>query len=216
MNRLALALGAGLAIVVSLTGIAAGDPYDGVLRGLLEGGVFLGAYAVLGSLSGNQALRDRDFSRGHPQTVRRCFAHPLPKILETHVALSCEPAMRGDGGPEHHARREGASAVALTHNMLAAVGSDESVRIVEQFLAAFNRHRLDRLIRLTTADQSISLPDGTAARGRLATGRLIAWVLWRSRGNTADDAAIHSSSGRERSVGPHLQHRKARGRQPRP
>jgi limonene-1,2-epoxide hydrolase len=66
--------------------------------------------------------------------------------------------------------------------MLAAVGSDESVRIVEQFLVAFNRHRLDRLIRLTTADQSISLPDGTAARGRLATGRLIAWVLWRSRG----------------------------------
>lgn len=66
--------------------------------------------------------------------------------------------------------------------MLAAVGSDENLRIVEQFLAAFNHHRLDRLIRLTTADQSISLPDGTAAHGRLATGRLIAWVLWRSRG----------------------------------
>jgi limonene-1,2-epoxide hydrolase len=47
------------------------------------------------------------------------------------------------------------------------VGSDESVRIVEQFLAAFNRHRLDQLIRLTTADQSLRLPDGTAARGRL-------------------------------------------------
>ena len=62
------------------------------------------------------------------------------------------------------------------------MGSDENVRIVQQFLAAFNRHRLDPLIRLTTADQSLSLPDGTAARERLATGRLIAWVLWRSRG----------------------------------
>ncbi len=52
VNRLALALGAGLAIVVALTGIAAGDPYDGILRGLLEGGAFLGAYAVLGRYLG--------------------------------------------------------------------------------------------------------------------------------------------------------------------
>lgn len=52
VNRLALAFGAGLAIVVSLTGIAAGDPYDGILRGLLEGGAFLGAYAVLGRYLG--------------------------------------------------------------------------------------------------------------------------------------------------------------------
>ena len=52
VNRLALALGAGLAIVVALAGIAAGDPYDGILRGLLEGGAFLGAYAVLGRYLG--------------------------------------------------------------------------------------------------------------------------------------------------------------------
>lgn len=52
VNRLALALGAGLAIVVALTGVAAGDPYDGILRGLLEGGAFLGAYAVLGRYLG--------------------------------------------------------------------------------------------------------------------------------------------------------------------
>jgi limonene-1,2-epoxide hydrolase len=66
--------------------------------------------------------------------------------------------------------------------MLVAVVGHEKVRTVEQFLVAFNHRRLDRLIRLTTADQSIRLPDGTVARGRLATGRLIAWILWRSRG----------------------------------
>jgi hypothetical protein len=48
VNRLALALGAGLAISISLAGIAANDPYDGILRGLLEGGAFLGCYAALG------------------------------------------------------------------------------------------------------------------------------------------------------------------------
>lgn len=69
-----------------------------------------------------------------------------------------------------------------TRNMLAAVVGEANVRIVEQFLSAFNRYRLDRLIRLTRANQSISLPDGKVARGRLATGRLIAWILWRSRG----------------------------------
>jgi hypothetical protein len=52
VNRLALALGAGLTVVVALTGIAAGDPYGGILRGLLEGGAFLGAYAVLGRYLG--------------------------------------------------------------------------------------------------------------------------------------------------------------------
>ncbi len=48
VNRLALMIGAGLAIVVALAGVAANDPYDGILRGLLEGGAFLGGYAVLG------------------------------------------------------------------------------------------------------------------------------------------------------------------------
>jgi hypothetical protein len=52
VNRLALALGAGLAIVISLAGIAANDPYDGILRGLLEGGAFLCGYAVLGRYLG--------------------------------------------------------------------------------------------------------------------------------------------------------------------
>jgi hypothetical protein len=48
VNRLALALGAGLAIAISIAGVVANDPYDGVLRGLFEGGVFLGCYAALG------------------------------------------------------------------------------------------------------------------------------------------------------------------------
>ncbi len=55
VNRLALALGAGLAIVVALAGIAANDPYDGIIRGLLEGGAFLCGYAVLGRYLGIRA-----------------------------------------------------------------------------------------------------------------------------------------------------------------
>jgi hypothetical protein len=48
VNRLALVIAAGLAIVMALAGVAANDPYDGLLRGLLEGGAFLGGYAILG------------------------------------------------------------------------------------------------------------------------------------------------------------------------
>jgi hypothetical protein len=48
VNRLAFIIAAGLAIVMALAGGVADDPYDGVLRGLLEGGAFLGGYAVLG------------------------------------------------------------------------------------------------------------------------------------------------------------------------
>ena len=48
MNRLAFIIAAGLVIVMALAGVAANDPYDGVPRGLLEGGAFLGGYAVLG------------------------------------------------------------------------------------------------------------------------------------------------------------------------
>ncbi|MGO9750317.1 MAG: hypothetical protein ACLP22_02140 [Solirubrobacteraceae bacterium] len=52
VNRLAFIIAAGLAIVMALAGVAANDPYDGVLRGLLEGGAFLGGYAVLGRYLG--------------------------------------------------------------------------------------------------------------------------------------------------------------------
>jgi ketosteroid isomerase-like protein len=62
------------------------------------------------------------------------------------------------------------------------VEADANVQVVEKFLTAFNRHRLDRLVQLTTRDQSMRLPDGTAAQGRLAVARLIVWVVWRSRG----------------------------------
>jgi hypothetical protein len=48
VNRLAFIIAAGIAIVMALAGVAANDPYDGILRGLLEGGAFLGGYAVLG------------------------------------------------------------------------------------------------------------------------------------------------------------------------
>jgi hypothetical protein len=52
VTRLALILGAGLAIAVALAGAAANDAYDGMLRGLLESGAFLGSYAVLGRYLG--------------------------------------------------------------------------------------------------------------------------------------------------------------------
>lgn len=52
VNRLALIVGAMLAIVVALAGVAAGDPYDGILRGLLESCIFLGFYAALGRYLG--------------------------------------------------------------------------------------------------------------------------------------------------------------------
>jgi hypothetical protein len=48
VNRLALIIAAGIAIVLALAGIAANDPYDGILRGLLESGAFLGGYVLLG------------------------------------------------------------------------------------------------------------------------------------------------------------------------
>lgn len=52
VDRLAAMTAAGLAIVISLAGVAANDPYDGVLRGLLEGGASLCGYAVLGRYLG--------------------------------------------------------------------------------------------------------------------------------------------------------------------
>jgi len=52
VNRLAFVIGAGLAIAMALIGVAADDPYDGILRGVLEGGAFLGGYAVLGRYLG--------------------------------------------------------------------------------------------------------------------------------------------------------------------
>jgi hypothetical protein len=48
VNRLAFVIAAALVIVMALAGVVANDPYDGLLRGVLEGGVFLGVYAVLG------------------------------------------------------------------------------------------------------------------------------------------------------------------------
>jgi len=52
VDRLALVIAAGIAIVIALAGIVASDPYDGVLRGLLEGGAFLGGYVLLGRYLG--------------------------------------------------------------------------------------------------------------------------------------------------------------------
>jgi hypothetical protein len=39
-------------VALALAGVAADDPYDGILRGLLEGGAFLGGYSVLGRYLG--------------------------------------------------------------------------------------------------------------------------------------------------------------------
>jgi hypothetical protein len=62
VNRLAFTIAAGLAIVIALAGVAANDPYDGILRGVLEGGAFLGGYATLGRYLG---ITTRPFDRGN-------------------------------------------------------------------------------------------------------------------------------------------------------
>jgi len=60
VNRLAFIIAAGLAIVITLAGVAVNDPYDGVLRGLLEGGAFLGGYAFLGRYLGIRRREPHD------------------------------------------------------------------------------------------------------------------------------------------------------------
>jgi hypothetical protein len=52
LNRLAFVIAAVLAIGMVLAGVVADDPYDGMLRGVLEGGAFLGGYVVLGRYLG--------------------------------------------------------------------------------------------------------------------------------------------------------------------
>jgi hypothetical protein len=58
VNRLAFVIGTGLAIVIALAGVAANDPYDGILRGLLEASAFFGGYAI--SESGVEATPIKD------------------------------------------------------------------------------------------------------------------------------------------------------------
>ncbi len=52
VNRLAFIAAAGIVIAMAVAGVAANDPYDGILRALLEGSAFLGGYAVLGRYLG--------------------------------------------------------------------------------------------------------------------------------------------------------------------
>lgn len=63
-------LGAALAIAVALAGVATNDPYDGILRGLLESGAFLAAYAALGRYLG--------ISRRAPSPSLADPQHPPP------------------------------------------------------------------------------------------------------------------------------------------
>lgn len=64
VNRLAFIIAAGIAIVTVLAGVAANDPYDGILRGLLEGGAFLSGYAVLGRYLGIRRSEPHDACDG--------------------------------------------------------------------------------------------------------------------------------------------------------
>ncbi len=52
ITRLALLSAAGLAVVIAGAGVVTNDPYDGILRGVFEGGAFLAGYAVLGRYLG--------------------------------------------------------------------------------------------------------------------------------------------------------------------
>ncbi len=64
VNRLALITGAILVIVIALAGVAADDPYDGIVRGLLEAGAFTAGYA--GAPRQLSAFRDPVSTRSGP------------------------------------------------------------------------------------------------------------------------------------------------------
>jgi hypothetical protein len=51
-NRVAVLLASGLFLVVTVAGVAAGDPYDGAFRGLFEGLACYGGFVVLGKYLG--------------------------------------------------------------------------------------------------------------------------------------------------------------------
>jgi hypothetical protein len=51
-TRFALLSGGAIAVVIAAAGVAADDPYDGILRGVMEAAVYLGAYALLGRYLG--------------------------------------------------------------------------------------------------------------------------------------------------------------------
>jgi hypothetical protein len=51
-DRFAVLSAIGIAAFIAAVGIAGDDPYDGILRGLLEGGAYLGTYALLGTYLG--------------------------------------------------------------------------------------------------------------------------------------------------------------------
>lgn len=61
-TRFALLSGGAIAVLIAVAGVVADDPYDGILRGLMEAAVYLGAYALLGRYLGlrasSPALRD--------------------------------------------------------------------------------------------------------------------------------------------------------------
>ncbi|HET9720167.1 MAG TPA: hypothetical protein VFP55_08830 [Solirubrobacteraceae bacterium] len=51
-TRFALLTGAAIFVVIGLQGVVVDDPYDGILRGLLETAAYLGSYALLGRYLG--------------------------------------------------------------------------------------------------------------------------------------------------------------------
>lgn len=51
-TRFALLFAAALVVLVAAAGVVADDPYDGILRGLVEGGACFGGYLVLGRYLG--------------------------------------------------------------------------------------------------------------------------------------------------------------------
>ncbi len=57
-TRFALLSATGLAAVIALAGVAGDDPYDGILRGLIEAAAYLGSFALLGRYLGLRGGRD--------------------------------------------------------------------------------------------------------------------------------------------------------------
>jgi hypothetical protein len=85
---------ASIAIVMVLAGVAANDPYDGVVRGLLEGGAFLGGRQHDLRVAIADPVEEVPGAIVVPGIVCRCLSGSQFALALIHLAFT--PAVRGD------------------------------------------------------------------------------------------------------------------------